>query len=92
MLQRNVGLSRIEKCAPVAFGRTWLILLVAALFWCVAPNKANAAFTDCPTFGSPQQIALNLTDDNCFDTGGRCRQGYLVTKTLFSFKPLVAGA
>ena len=53
-------------------GRIFLpaFIFVALILLFVSPRSAQAAFTDCPSVSSPNQIALNMTDDNCFDTGG----------------------
>ena len=53
-------------------GRIFLpaFIFVALILLFVSPRSARAAFTDCPSVSSPNQIALNMTDDNCFDTGG----------------------
>ncbi|WP_456237828.1 choice-of-anchor D domain-containing protein, partial [Mesobaculum littorinae] len=37
------------------------------MFWIGTAPASSAAVTDCPTVGSGEQIALNFTDDNCFN-------------------------
>ncbi|MBR9822271.1 MAG: hypothetical protein GYB51_14880, partial [Rhodobacteraceae bacterium] len=50
-------------------GSAALLALFATLMLVVTPGTARAAYTDCPAAAVGQQLALNLTDDNCFVVG-----------------------
>ncbi|WP_168161458.1 Ig-like domain-containing protein [Oceanicola sp. S124] len=52
-----------------------MAVLLVLLLTCLWPIQAKAAYSDCPPASTGDQLALNLTDDNCFIVGGATPAG-----------------